>query len=169
MNIDGFSLSGYVLWLCCMLFLYMCLTPWNTIIASCCQCCLDWPTHAPSCLLSLVLISPGIIFLLPEEHPLVPLGWVFFGQLYFCLHCTFILEACFHCLWNSGLVVSLFQHTEDINPLSSVFRVVGKRLLWRWRIWRSRAFFPLAALKVFFVFGFLQFHYNLCRCGFLFI
>lgn len=44
-----------------------------------------------------------------------------------------------------------------------------KYLLWGWFLWKSSVFFCLAALKIFFVFGFLQFPCHVCRCGFLII
>lgn len=128
---------------CLVLFLSMCLTIWDTVTAFCNQCYLAWPTYVSFCLLFLfVLIPPGIIFLLSDEHPLFPLVWVSTAWLCFCFYCIVIAEAYFYYIWNSSLVVISV-------PLSSVFLVVAeKHLLWGWFTWRSSEFFPLTAVKI---------------------
>lgn len=119
---------------------------------------------SPSC------ISTRIIFLLPEGYPFFPLVWVF-GKLYFSLKRSLLcllLEAYFCCVWNRSWAAASSQRTAHTSPLSSASLVAAQQcLLGGWVIWRSSAFYLLAVHEIFFVFGFLQFHCDVCRCGFL--
>lgn len=81
----------------------------------------------------------------------------------------FLLEACFHDVWNSGLVVVSLK-TLEIPIYGLLPSVLLRSVYSEDDSFEGHMFFSRLPTRGFsFVFGFLQFHRDLCRCGFLLI